>query len=269
MAEWAPRPLAGWQVSPLGFACIHLVGENGFGPAADPDAAIAALRRAVESGITYIDTADVLGPGLGELAIAEALHPYPSNVVISTKVGMSRSPDGGWHLDGNPATLRARAQASAERLRIERIPLLYLHRPDPAYPLADQLGVLAELQDEGLVDQLGVSAVTAEQLDEASSITPIAAVQNHFVPESSAFWQVVAATSQADIAFVCWSPRESRPELLTDPKVVARACALGVTPRQLVLASVLESAPHTIMLPGTSTDADIDEVLELLAAGTP
>jgi aryl-alcohol dehydrogenase-like predicted oxidoreductase len=171
--------LAGRHVPRLGFGGLHLAGPDGWGAPADKESAIALVRGAVEAGIRYIDTADSLGPDVSEAVLAEALGPFRDDLVIATKAGMTRTGPRGWGVLGHPAYLTQQAHASALRLGLDPIPLFYLHRVDPAYPLADQVGALADLRRAGVIEHVGLSAVSTAQLIEADSILPVAAVQNH------------------------------------------------------------------------------------------
>src|SRR5688572_29571055 len=176
---------AGLAVPRLGFGALHLAGPGGWGAPADRDAAIALVRGAVEAGIRYIDTADSLGPDVSEAVIAEALRPYRDDIVVATKAGMTRTGPHGWGVLGHPA---------------------YLRRVDPAYPLVDQVGALAELRDQGVIEHVGLSAVTSRQLAEAEAIVPVAAVQNHYNVASRESDDVLAETTRRGIPFVTfWS----------------------------------------------------------------
>lgn len=244
--------LAGRAVPRLGFGALHLAGPGGWGAPADRDAAIALVRGAVEAGIRYIDTADSLGPDVSEAVIAEALRPYRDDVVVATKAGMTRTGPHGWGVLGHPAYLRQQAHASALRLGLDPIPLFYLHRIDPAYPLADQLGALAELRDQGVIEHVGLSAVTSRQLAEAEAIVPVAAVQNHYNVVSRESDDVLAETTRRGIPFVTfWSL--GRRDLLEQPDVSQLADELGVPAASLLLAWIVRRSPATVPLVGTSS----------------
>lgn len=255
--------LAGRAVSRLGFGALHLAGPGGWGAPADRDAAIALVRGAVEAGIRYIDTADSLGPDVSEAVIAEALRPYRDDIVVATKAGMTRTGPHGWGVLGHPAYLRQQAHASAIRLGLDPIPLFYLHRVDPAYPLVDQVGALAELRDQGVIEHVGLSAVTSRQLAEAEAIVPVAAVQNHYNVASRESDDVLAETTRRGIPFVTfWSLGRGR-DLLEQPDVSQLADELGVPAASLLLAWIVGRSPATVPLAGTRS---LSHLLENLAA---
>ena len=167
-------------VSRLGFGAMRITGEGIWGEPPDRDEAKAVLRRAVELGVNFIDTADSYGPDVSETLIAEALHPYPDDLVIATKGGLERTGPGQWPVNGRPEHLVAACEGSLRRLRLEQIPLYQFHRPDPAVPVADSIGAIAEMKDEGKIRHVGVSNVTEEQLREAQRVTPVVSVQNRY-----------------------------------------------------------------------------------------
>lgn len=244
--------VAGRDVGRIGFGALHLAGPGGWGAPADRGAAIALVRAAVDAGITYIDTADSLGPDVSEAVIGEALSPYDDGVVVATKAGMLRTGPGGWSPHGHPRYLKQQAYASRLRLGVDRIPLFYLHRIDPAYGLAEQLGALVELREEGVIDGIGLSAVTAAQLNAAREITPIAAVQNHYNLVSRDSDDVLALAESAGIPFIAfWSLGHGR-ELLANADLLSLAASAGHTPAQLLIAWLLHRSDSLIALPGTS-----------------
>lgn len=244
--------IAGVEVPRIGFAGLHLAGPGGWGRPADPDAAASLLRAATDAGVRLIDTADSLGPGVSEEIVRDTLHPYADDVVIATKAGMTRAGERGWGILGRPDYLKQQAYTSLHRLRLDRIPLFTLHRIDPAYPLADQVGALAELRDEGVIAHIGLSAVSVAQLDEALEIAPIAAVQSHFNLVSRANADVVARTRALGIPFVAfWGLGHGR-TLIEAPAVQAVAARLGATGAQVLIAWLLQHAPHVVAIPGTS-----------------
>jgi len=261
--------LAGRDVARLGFGALHLAGPGGWGAPADRTAAIALVRGAVDAGIRYIDTADSLGPDVSEAVIAEALRPYSADLVIATKAGMTRVGPHGWGVLGHPAYLRQQAHASALRLGLDAIPLFYLHRIDPAYALADQLGALAELRAEGVIEHIGLSAVTRDQLREAQSIVPISAVQNHYNVVSRESDDVLAATSADGIPFVTfWSLGRGR-ALLDEPVVAALARELAVPAASLLLAWIVGRSSSTLPLAGTGSLVHLRENLDALSIVLP
>ncbi|MFE7030871.1 aldo/keto reductase [Streptomyces sp. NPDC057621] len=246
-------------VSRLGFGAMHLPTEPG--PARGRS--LAVVRRAVELGVTLIDTAHLYGGGANEELLAEALHPYPAELLITTKVGVARSgPSGEWRLDGRPSVLRDQVEQALRRLRVERIELLQLHRIDPQTPLADQLGTLRELRTEGKVGRIGLSEVTVEELRQARRIVDVASVQNRYNVLDREHEPVLAACEAAGIAFlpwrtVAWGESGARAE------VAAVADELGATSTQVALAWLLGRSPVIVPIPGT---ARIDHLEENLAA---
>ena len=247
------------RVRRLGFGAMRLPTE----PADDREASIAVARRAVELGVTLIDTAHLYGWGANEELLAEALHPYADGLLITTKVGIARSvPSGEWGLDGRPAVLRAQVEQALRRLRVERIELLQLHRIDPQTALADQLGTLRELQIEGKVGRIGLSEVTVGELDQAREIIDVASVQNRYNLLHREHEPVLAACEAAAIAFLPWRPVAAGASGAT-AEIATVAAELGATPTQVSLAWLLGHSPVILPIPGT---ARIDHLEENLAA---
>lgn len=243
----------------LGFGAMHLPTE----PVTDRKRSLAVARRAVELGVTLIDTAHMYGGGANEELLAEALHPYPDGLLITTKVGVARSPDSGeWGLDGRPAVLRAHVEQGLRRLRVERIELLQLHRIDPETPLADQLGTLRELQSEGKVGRIGLSEVTATELDKAREIIDVSSVQNRYSLLDREHEPVLAACEAAGIAFLPWRP-VAWGASGENAEIAAVAADTGATPTQVALAWLLGHSPVILPIPGT---ARIDHLEENVAA---
>ncbi|MEU9189388.1 aldo/keto reductase [Streptomyces sp. NPDC048484] len=245
-----------YRVSRLGFGAMRLP----TGPGSDRDAAIAVARRAVELGITLIDTAHMYGWGANEELLAEALHPYPDGLLIATKAGITRSGPDGWAHDARPESLRAQVEQSLYRLRTECVGLLQLHRIDPMVPLAEQIGALRELQQEGKVGHIGLSEVTAEQLAEARQTAEIASVQNRYNLLDREHEPVLHACEAADIAFLPWQPVAAAASGPT-PAVHAVATELGATAPQALLAWLLARSPVVLPIPGTSSLAHLEENL--------
>ncbi|MEV7341536.1 aldo/keto reductase [Streptomyces sp. NPDC093544] len=246
-------------VGRLGFGAMRLPTDPG--PARED--AVEVARRAVELGVTLIDTAHMYGWGANEELLAEALHPYPDGLLITTKVGVVRSAETGeWGLDGRPDVLRAQVDEALRRLRVDRIELLQLHRIDPETPLADQLGTLRELRDEGKVGRIGLSEVTVTELDRSREIVDIASVQNRYNVLDREYEPVLAACEEAGIAFLPWRPVAAG-DSGARAEVAAVASELGATPTQLSLAWLLAHSPVILPIPGT---ARIDHLEENLAA---
>ncbi|MDQ0841055.1 aldo/keto reductase [Streptomyces sp. V1I6] len=247
------------SVRRLGFGAMHLATEPG--PARASSLAVA--RRAVELGVTLIDTAYLYGGGANEELLAEALHPYPDGLVITTKVGVARSgPSGEWRLDGRPSVLRDQVEEALRRLRVERIELLQLHRIDPETPLADQVGTLRDLRTEGKIGRIGLSEVTVAELEEARGIVDIGSVQNRYSLLDREYEPVLAACEAAGIAFLPWRPVAWGKSGAT-AEIAAVAAELGATPTQVVLAWLLGHSPVVLPIPGTTR---IDHLEENLAA---
>ncbi|MFJ3104917.1 aldo/keto reductase [Streptomyces sp. NPDC086835] len=247
------------SVRRLGFGAMRLPTEPGPGRASS----LAVARRAVELGVTLIDTAYLYGGGANEELLAEALHPYPDGLVITTKVGVARSgPSGEWRLDGRPSVLRDQVEEALRRLRVERIELLQLHRIDPETPLADQVGTLRDLRTEGKIGRIGLSEVTVAELEEARGIVDIASVQNRYSLLDREYEPVLAACEAAGIAFLPWRPVAWGKSGAT-AEIAAVAAELGATPTQVVLAWLLGHSPVVLPIPGTTR---IDHLEENLAA---
>ncbi|GAA2929884.1 MULTISPECIES: aldo/keto reductase [Streptomyces] len=245
------------DVRRLGFGAMHLPAEPGPGR----ENALAVARRAVELGVTLIDTAHLYGEGANEELLAEALHPYPEGLLITTKVGVARTgPGGEWKFDGRPEILRAQVEQALRRLRVERIELLQLHRIDPDTPLADQLGTLRELQAEGLVGRIGLSEVTVAELAEAREIVDVVSVQNRYNLLDREHEPVLAACAAAGIAFLPWRP-VAWGKAGAEAEITAVAADLGATPTQVALAWLLDRAPVVLPIPGTARIGHLEENL--------
>lgn len=200
-------PLGGeLPVRRLGYGTAQLTGPGYWGPRGDPADAVAVLRRAVERGVTLIDTADNYGPSIAEELVAEALHPYPEGLVIATKGGVVRTGDDAWHIDGRPERLREMCEASLRRLRLETVDLYQLHRLDPDVPMAEQLGALDELRAEGKVRHVGLDSVTVEQLEAAMELTSVASVQNRYNLLDRASEPLLKVCEARGVAFLPWFP---------------------------------------------------------------
>jgi pyridoxine 4-dehydrogenase len=251
-------------VTRLGFGTARLTGNGCWGPGRDDANARRLLRRAVAEGVNLIDTADNYGPDRAEELIAEALHPYPDDLTIATKGGVIRTGPDEWHCAGRPAELRAACEASLRRLRLTAIPLYQLHRIDPAVPLTDQIGTLTDLQDEGKIRHIGIDTVTADQLRQAMSITPIASVQNRYNLTYREHGDVLRICEQYGIAFLPYLPLAggSLAGSSTRAGVVEEiARERHVTPGQVALAWLLHTSPVTAPTPGTSTPGHLAENL--------
>lgn len=237
----------------LGYGTMQLTGEGVWGPPKDPDTAVAVLRRAVELGITFFDTADSYGPVVAEQLLKEALHPFADDVVVATKAGLTRQGPGVWTPVGNPAYLRQQCEMSLRHLGVERIDLFQLHRIDPAVDLEDQVGELVELRDEGKIRHIGLSEVSVEQLEMALAIAPIATVQNLYNLAHRDAQALLDFCEQHDIGFIPWFPLATG-ELSGEDGVLGEAAKQhGATPSQLALAWLLRRSPVMLPIPGTSS----------------
>jgi pyridoxine 4-dehydrogenase len=245
----------------LGFGAMRITGRGIWGEPADHDEAIATLRRAVELGVNFIDTADSYGPFVSERLIAEALHPYPEDLVIATKGGMTRSGPSHWGTDGRPQHLRAACDESLQRLRLEQIPLYQFHRPDPTVPLEDSVGMLAELKNEGKVRHIGLSNVTETQLDQAMRLTPIVSVQNRYSPADRSSEAIVDRCESESLAFLPWGPVEQG-AIGRDAAVERVAKQHDATAHQVALAWLLARSPVMLPIPGTGSVAHVEENMQ-------
>ncbi|XVV01588.1 aldo/keto reductase [Actinosynnema sp. CA-248983] len=253
-------PLGGdLTVNRLGYGAMRLTGEGIWGPPADPDNAIAVLRRAVDLGIDFIDTADSYGPHVNEELIKQALHPYPDGLVVATKAGLLRTGPGEWPILGKPAYLRAAAEASLRRLGVERIDLFQLHRVDPDYPIEDQVGELRKLQEEGKIRHIGLSEVDVAQVRAAQAVAPITSVQNLYNLANRQHEAVLDYTTEQGIAFIPWFPVASGEIARPGGVLDTAAREHGATPAQLALAWLLRRAPNVLPIPGTSSIAHLEE----------
>ncbi|MEV6247255.1 aldo/keto reductase [Streptomyces sp. NPDC051742] len=255
------------DVRRLGFGAMRLPA----GPGAARETSLQVARRAVELGVTLIDTAHMYGWGANEELLAEALHPYADGLLIATKVGIARSsgPDG-WRHDARPDSLRRQVEDALRRLRVERIELLQLHRIDPGTPLADQLGALRRLQEEGKVGRIGLSEVTVDELDRAREIVDVVSVQNRYSLLDREHEPVLAACEAAGIAFLPWRPVAggapgASAGLAAAATVASVASELDATPAQVSLAWLLDRSPVVLPIPGTARTAHLEE--NVAAAG--
>jgi aryl-alcohol dehydrogenase-like predicted oxidoreductase len=237
---------------------MQLTGPGVWGAPPDRGEALRLLRRAVDLGVTFFDTADAYGPYECELLVAEALHPY-RDLVVATKGGLRRHGPGRWSKDGRPAHLKAACEASLRRLRVDCIELYQLHAVDPAVPLEESLGALAELRAAGKIRRIGICNVTSDELERALAVVPFVSVQNRFSVADRSAADVLERCEARGIAFVAWAPL-AKGYLARRPGRLSRAAAAsGATPGQVALAWVLGRSPVTIPIPGTSSPAHLEE----------
>lgn len=243
----------------LGFGAMRLTGKGIWGEPQDRNAAIRVLRRAIDLGINFIDTADSYGPEVSERIIAEALHPYPSELVIATKAGFDRPGPDQWTENGRPEHLRASCEGSLRRLRLDRIDLYQLHRIDPKVPAEDQLGVLKDLQAEGKIKHVGLSEVSVRQIQHAQTIVPIVSVQNRYSVTDRGSEDVLDYCEKQKIGFIPWFPLAAGQLSGTASPIRRVAERLKATPSQVALAWLLARSPVILPIPGTSRVEHLEE----------
>ena len=251
------------NVNRLGYGTMQLTGPGVWGPPANPEEAVKVLRRAVDLGVNLIDTADSYGPAIAEPLIKEALHPYADDLVIATKAGLTRSGPGDWRPVGRPEYLRQQAEMSLRILDIERIPLFQLHRIDPKVDLADQIGELKLLQEEGKINQIGLSEINVDQLIEAQKIAEIATVQNLYNLANRSAEALLDHCTAENIGFIPWFPLATGELAGPGSKLAAIAEQKQATPSQLALAWLLAKSPVILPIPGTSS---VDHLEDNMAA---
>ena len=242
-------------VNRLGFGAMRITGDGIWGEPPDAERAKNALRRAVELGVNFIDTADSYGPDVSERLIAETLHPYPDDLVIATKGGLVRPGPGRWDADGRPEHLREALEGSLRRLRVDMIDLYQLHRPDPKVPLEESVGFLAEMKNQGKVRHIGISNATEEQLRTAEQIVPIVSVQNRYNVVDRTSETTVDLCEQEELTFLPWAPIQEADEV----EVITDAARNhGFTPRQIVLAWLLARSPQILPIPGSGSAEHVE-----------
>lgn len=243
----------------LGYGAMQLPGPGVWSESRDPESAVQVLRRAIELGVNLIDTADAYGPFVADLLIKKALHPYPADLVIATKVGLTRSGPNDWRPVGRPEYLRQQVELNLRHLGLERIDLLQLHRIDPKVPLADQVGELALLQREGKIRHIGLSEVTVDQLNEASQYATIVSVQNLYNLAKRDAEPVLKYCEEHHLAFIPWFPLATGELAKPGGPLADVAKRLGATPSQLALAWLLKRSPVVLPIPGTSNVRHLEE----------
>ncbi|MEU9207078.1 aldo/keto reductase [Streptomyces sp. NPDC048415] len=253
-------PLGGdLPVRRLGYGAMQLTGPGVWGEPKDPDEAVRVLRRAVELGVNFIDTADSYGPFVSEQLIHKALQPYPDDLVIATKGGLSRSGPDDWRPLGRPEYLRQQTELSLRHLDVERIDLYQLHRIDPKVPLAEQLGELVLLQQEGKIQHIGLSEVTVEQIEQARQIADIVSVQNLYNLANRSAEDVLDYAERENLAFIPWFPIATGELARPGGPLDSAAKRHGASPAQLALAWLLRRSPVMLPIPGTSRVAHLEE----------
>jgi pyridoxine 4-dehydrogenase len=242
-------------VNRLGFGAMRITGDGIWGPPADRDEAKAVLRRAIDLGVNFIDTADSYGPHVSEELISEAIHPYPDDLVIATKGGLERTGPGQWPTNGRPEHLIAACEGSLRRLKLEQIPLYQFHRPDPAVSVEDSIGALVTLKEQGKIRHIGLSNVTEEQLRRAQRLTPIVSIQNRYNVDDRRSESLVDLCEQEQMVFLPWAPIQNLDRNRIVHKLVQR---YDVTTRQIVLAWLLARSPSILPIPGTGSVSHLD-----------
>ena len=252
-------------VTRLGYGTMQLPGPGVWGEPKDPDEAVRVLRRAVDLGVNFLDTADAYGPVVAEPLIKKALHPYPADLVIATKVGHTRQGPGIWTPVGRPEYLRQQTEMGLRFLGLEQIPLMQLHRIDPTVPLEDQVGELAKLREEGKIRFIGLSEVTVDQLRAAADIAPIATVQNLYNLANRSAEELLDYSAANGIGFIPWFPLATGELAKPGSPLASLAAKRGATPSQLALAWLLRRSPAMLPIPGTSSVSLLED--NVAAAG--
>jgi pyridoxine 4-dehydrogenase len=253
------------RVTRLGFGAMRVTGKGIWGEPPDRVKSIQVLRRAIELGINFIDTADSYGPGVSEELIAEALHPYPAGLVIATKGGFERPGPDRWVENGRPEHLISACEGSLRRLRLDRIDLYQLHRIDPKVPAEDQLGTLKNLQAQGLIKHIGLSEVNVRQIQHAQTIVDVASVQNRYSVTDRGSEDVLEYCEQQNLGFIPWFPLAAGRLSAVDSPIGRVAAKSKATPSQVALAWLLWRSPVILPIPGTSNVQHLDE--NVVAAG--
>ena len=246
-------------VTRLGFGTMRITGKGIWGQPADRAEAVRVLRRAVELGINFIDTADSYGPCVSEEIIAEALYPYSANLAIATKGGFERPGPDRWVENGNPQHLRSACEGSLRRLRLDRIDLYQLHRIDPKIPMEDQLGALKDLQAEGKIRHIGLSEVSVQQIQHARTIAPIVSIQNRYSLVDRGSEDVLEYCEREKIGLIPWFPLAAGQLSSGDSPIRRMAERLEATPSQVALAWLLSRSPVLLPIPGTSSVAHLEQ----------
>jgi pyridoxine 4-dehydrogenase len=249
----------------MGFGAMRITGDGIWGEPDDPEECKRVLRRALELDVNFIDTADAYGPAVSERLIAEALYPYPDDLVIATKGGLTRPGPGRWEPDGRPKHLREACEGSLRRLRVDQIDLYQFHRPDPKVPVEESVGALIELKREGKIRHIGLSNVTVDQLEKAERLTPIVSVQNKYSLLDRSSEPVLKDCEARGLAFLPWRPIEGGAVNRQGGQLQEIADRMHATPAQVTLAWLLAHSPVTLLIPGTSKVRHLEE--NVAAAG--
>ncbi len=242
----------------MGYGAMRITGKGIWGPPTDRKQAVMVLRRAVELGVNFIDTADSYGPSISEELIAEALYPYPAGLVIATKGGLLRSGPDQWHPDASPKHLKDALKGSLDRLKLDRIDLYQLHRIDPKVPFEETLDFLQGVQEEGLVKHIGLSEVSVKEIEKAEEYIQVVSVQNKYSHDYRKWEPVLDYCRETDKAFIPWYPLNAgNVESMNAIKGVASR--LGASPHQVALAWLLHHSPNILLIPGTGSIEHLEE----------
>ncbi len=243
-------------VNRLGFGAMRITSPGIWGDPPDRDEARAVLRRAIELGVNFIDTADSYGPNVSEELIAEALHPYPEDLVIATKGGLERPGPSRWTPNGRPEHLVAVCEGSLRRLKLDQIPLYQLHRPDPRVPFDESVGALVQLKEQGKIRHIGLSNVDENHLRQAQRLTPIVSIQNRYNVDDRESESLIDLCEQEQLVFLPWAPIQDTERNTTLKEIAERH---GATQRQVVLAWLLARSPAIVPIPGTGAVSHLED----------
>jgi pyridoxine 4-dehydrogenase len=243
-------------VNRLGFGAMRVTGHGIWGEPASRETAKAVLRRTIELGVNFIDTADSYGPDVSEELIAEALYPYPDDLVIATKGGLTRPGPGVWDTDGSPEHLIEACEGSLRRLKVEQIALYQFHRPDPGVPFEDSIGALVTLKEQGKIRHIGLSNVDEEQIRAAQRLTPIVSIQNRYNLDDRRSESIVDLCDQEQMAFQPWAPIQDHEKASIVSEIAKR---YGASERQVVLAWLLARSPSILPIPGTGSVGHLED----------
>jgi len=245
-------------VNRMGYGAMRITGPGIWGPPKDRAEAVRVLKRAVDMGVNFIDTADSYGPHISEEIIAEALHPYPKELIIATKGGLERTGPNQWPVNGHPKHLKEVLAGSLKRLKLERIDLYQLHRFDPQVPVEDSLGVLKDAQDQGLIRHIGLSEVSVAQIKQAAALVDVVSVQNLYNFGNQRWGDVLSWCEENEVAFIPWYPLDAGN--LAAEKVLKKVAEKHkATEYQVALAWLLQVSPATLLIPGTSSVSHLEE----------
>ena len=244
------------SVNRLGYGAMRITGSGIWGQPSSRDDAMALLRRAVDLGVNFIDTADSYGPNVSEEIIGEALYPYPEDLVIATKAGLTRSGPNRWAPNGRPEHIIKACEGSLTRLKLEQIPLYQLHRPDPKVPFEDSVGTLISLKEQGKIRHIGLSNVDERHIRQAQALTPIVSIQNRYNVDDRGSESIVDLCEQEQMVFLPWAPIK---DFEANPHLAEIAQRHGTSPRNVVLAWMLARSPSILPIPGTGTVGHLEE----------